>query len=228
MFDKIMMSVIYILTLGGISGALFAYSYKQASVHKTKINSPDVGKKALIKKRISIVAGVFFAVSCFLGICSIWFPSIPFSRYFYIVVPIAMAAFFVFMLFYAGISRAEGVKVGSATGLLEGLGIKSPEKEQPDKKTNGKLVRRSEDEIFEIKERIKKSAYNPTMPVGVFIICSLVVYYGATGIWLFGIPLFAFALTYVFQIMTGRSFAKKPSFKICSNCFNKDHIGRKE
>jgi hypothetical protein len=114
---------------------------------------------------------------------------------------------------------------------------------EPKVKKKGKWERKSDSDIDNVKDKLRKASFiNITMPLSVFIVvlfaflaitsrsttfpkAQLIPYRSYICIL---ISLFISLLTYVYQIFTGRALASSPSFKICNKCFKEDYIGLKE
>ncbi len=103
----------------------------------------------------------------------------------------------------------------------------------PKKKLIGEWKRKTESEIYEAQKEIQKSAYNLVMPLGVLIVLFFLVYVAKDAIsqkylvYCYLLPIFAFILTFLLQIIRGRSFGNSPRIKICEKCLKEDWLGQK-
>jgi hypothetical protein len=99
-----------------------------------------------------------------------------------------------------------------------------------EKKKTGKWKRKTESEIHEIQKKIKKSAYNLSMPLGILSILFLIVYVAKDFIdqdyrvYCYFLPVLSFIITFLFQIANGRSFGNSPRIKICNRCLKEDWL----
>jgi hypothetical protein len=91
--------------------------------------------------------------------------------------------------------------------------------------------RKSDIEIVIIKDEIRKSSFDLKIPLAVFcisiFITLLFIPYFSAGIQLLGCMSLAI-LTFLFQVLTGRSFQGKDNFQICNKCFSEDRLGNKK
>jgi hypothetical protein len=103
----------------------------------------------------------------------------------------------------------------------------------PKKKKHGKWVRKTASEISEAQKRIQKSAFSIVMPMGVLLICIVVVWIALEYIsekyllYCYLFPIVAFIFTYIFQLIKGRALGNSPRIKICSKCLKEDWLGLK-
>lgn len=99
-----------------------------------------------------------------------------------------------------------------------------------EKKKTGNWKRKTESEIHEIQKKIKKSAYNLTMPLGILSILFLIVYVAKDvirqeyKIYCYLLPVLAFIITFLLQIAKGRSLGNSPRIKICNKCLKEDWL----
>jgi hypothetical protein len=216
-----------------MSFTLFKLSFKYDRVWKNKRNEIVVRKKALAIMILGLLAGIFCGISCAFWLVVLWIPGIEFPKYYFFIFFIPLALLGLCMPLFIGLGKAVEAGAPSVTGTLNKLRRKKSEAHNQKNNSNEKWVRRPGNEILLIKNRMKKSSFSPTMPISVFIL-SFIALYGILA----GQPtslrytilcsLFTFCLTYIIQLIRGRSLAGSPSVKICEKCLKTESIGLKK
>ena len=219
--------------MGGIALALFKLSYRYKCTWKNETNDINVRKKAIIKMSFSLLAGILCGISCTLWIAGLWIHDIGILKYLLILLILPLVLMGFCMPILVGLGKTVEAGAPSVTGTLKSLIGEDSHKSNIKITDNVELERRSEAEIKIIKKRLKQSSYNLTMPISVFVL-SFAALYGALGdkpnslTIIMSASLLAFGLTYLIQILNGRSFAGSSSGRICDKCFKKDYIGLKQ
>jgi hypothetical protein len=104
------------------------------------------------------------------------------------------------------------------------------------KRPPGDWKRKTETEISDIKRRLKRSSFDLTMPIGLalcvtspLIVIGIFNYFDLEIIKAsFKIFLPISVITLLCQIISGRSFVKRPKIKICNNCHRETELNLKK
>jgi Flp pilus assembly protein TadB len=230
MIDKIWASLLIVLPFGGMAFALFRYVLKQLLTKKNEKEKKSLPITLLIKIVFSLLAGIFGAVASISFFCTFWLPGIKLPQPIGIIMLGALAIFGLSYPILIGWTKAIEAGAGSIKETSNQLKAEAKTRLQNDKAPAGQWQRRSEDEIAQIEKQLKKSAYSPVMPIGVFIVVFAALYVFlrdiSNGAVLTTISaLFFLCSTYLIQIAKGRSLVNKQKHKICNKCLREDDIG---
>jgi hypothetical protein len=230
MIDQIMMSLFTVLPIGGAAFALTKYGLNQLLIIKNENNKKSISITLLIKIIFSLLAGVYGAVAAISFFCAFWIPNFKIPQAFGIMMLLILAIFIISLPILFGWSKA--VEAGASSSRVVYNEVKGMHRTKPQNGNplEGEWKRKSEPEISKIKKQLKRSSYSPVMPIGVFIIviATLYVFLRDTtngGVLTVISSLVSFGITYLVQIVKGRSLVHMQRFKICNKCHRKDDIG---
>ncbi len=102
----------------------------------------------------------------------------------------------------------------------------------PKDKKKGVWERKTDSEVEMVKEKLRKSSFNLTMPICIIFLSLFVCLYSMGNVQnrllVLIVPSFLFCFTIGYQVYIGRPLASSPSFKICNKCFKEDRTGLNE
>ena len=230
MLHKLYVSLFTVLPLGGLAFALFKYVFKQLSIRKNGIDKSALRISLLLKIIFSLLGGIYGTAASISFIGVIWFPGFKLSQSMILIALISLLIFNIALLILIGWSKAIEAGAGSIGGVSTQLKAGTKNEIQIDNPREGQWQRKSEAEILQIKKQLKNSSYSPVMPTGVLILVSAVLYAFlrdiSNGSFIIAISSsISFFLTYLIQIVKGRSLVEMQSYKICNKCYRKDDIG---
>ena len=117
MTDNILMSLLYILPIGGASYTLFKYCIVQFRVWKKGSANVEVLKSAGFKMILSFIGGFAAVTLGVLWLFMVWVPSIEFPPIVKIIFFILMVPFMCCIAALGGLSKVVEAGAGSATGV---------------------------------------------------------------------------------------------------------------
>ena len=233
-----------LLLMGGSFIAAGQYLYKEKfikrgyreALHNTSVSDYP---KNLPAKRILIAGQI-----CILAAVAMILPELiaskglPSYRPAIIYVTVCIAVYHVYRLYrtYTGKSPSA---VNQPRYSIVHNPLREMQRPSAAERAAGFWVRRPESDIQAIKKTIRKSSFDPTMPVLLaFFISSYwtanVVLFLFFGVFLksalvVGTKIYAvtFLIVYLLQILRGRSFMKGVKFRICNKCQREDTLGMK-
>jgi hypothetical protein len=233
MIDLIIPFLVYGTPIVGITYVLYKYSLKQKLIWKDQSKEIAVRKSSFKKMIFSTLAfstGIVLIIS---WVCVFWIPSIEIPRIIILILLITMGSFSICLAVLVGLTSAVESGASSVTNIINKTRGKISERPMLIKGRKGRWERKPDIEANEISKHLKKSSYDPTLPIGTLIISFLALYgilgdkpNALTSIIIFSLIVSFF--TFVAQRIKGRSLVKSPNFKICNKCFKEDTLGLKE
>ena len=219
------------LPAAGATCAVIKLFYNYAVELKNKRQRGSVETNDYLKLFSMMLVSIWGIAILSFMVMWFWFPTIEMPQSIRIVGFIVIVPYLIVVGALHGLSRVVAGGAGSATGVINSLLGRPVKTFRKKNKSPGKWIRRPEGEIIATKKILRKSSFSPTMPIGVFFL-SFIFVMAITGDSLIDIALFcsllASGLTYIVQISRGRSLAKSPVIKICSDCQKESYLGLKK
>lgn len=110
------------------------------------------------------------------------------------------------------------------------------EPKKVEKRPPGNWKRKLEAEILKERKILRKSSFDLVMPTGLGLCLSMP--FVLSGIYFSFDPeilkaslkvfILIFSITFVCQVISGRSFVKRPKIKICNNCYRENDLNMKK
>ena len=232
MISKLYASLFTVLPFGGLAFVLFKYAFKKLSIMINEIKKSSMQISLPIKIIFSLIGGIYGTITSITFFCIFWIPGFKLPQSMNLIILGPLLILIIAMPILIGWTKAIEAGASSVKGASTKLKTSTKAKIQIDKPQGGQWQRKSEDEILQIEKQLKKSSYSPVMPTSVFILLLAVLYVflphtSNSVIMMVIISFLSFFLTYLIQIVKGRSLVNKNDYKICNKCFEKDNIGLK-